>query len=329
MKNKHLVLLFLFVLLIGYLGRWLPWQRKQEFKTGLIRVDTAALTQVSIAQNGRSELLIERTEAGWAATQELRSAPVQSADIEPLLGALAQIHSLRIVKTNRPDTVGFGDADLLKISLSVGHKTIENFEIGNETLENGSPATYIHLNRHEGIYLVQNHLRGIFSKTLNDFRKNNVADIDPERIKSILIERLEEFRKGAYFIQKNDSTGHWELPGQPPPFQVQDDTVQIWLRLFSRLNGSPFADHFDESRARETFAGRITLYSTSHDSLVIRLFYVKPPDFPEEISRMQAPEQPVYVVHSTLNPLNFFAPPDTTLLHRMWYGLIPPLPQPQ
>jgi len=41
---------------------------------------------------------------------------------------------------------------------------------------------------------------------------------------------------------------------------------------------------------------------------------VKPPDVPEEISTLRLAGLPVYVLHSSQNAANFFAPKDTVLL---------------
>lgn len=322
MRNKHLVLLFFAVLAAGLLARRLPWFKANIFQTDLVAVDTSAVTQISIFQPDQPELLLERTEAGWAAAQELRSVAVQPEQIAPLLDVLFAVRSLRIVKTTQPDTLGFSGKNRLQVVVFQDKKIVEQFEIGNETLENGQPATFIHLNRHEGIYLVQNHLRGIFSKKLDDFRDKKVAVFDPMSVKKIVLAWPEDGLEVQFPIFKNDSSGRWEPLGQAPP-EIAGDTIQAWLRLFARLEGSPFADNFDESRARKTLLSRVELYPESSDSLIFRIFYVRPPDLPEEIAFAKARHLPVYVLHSSQNPSNFFAPQDTTLLRRICFGLLP------
>lgn len=325
MKNKHLVLLFFATVAVGLLARRSPWFKKNIFQTALIAVDTAGVTQISIFQPDQPELLFERTEAGWAAAQEIRSVGVRQEHIAPLLEALSEVRSLRIIQTNRADTLGFSENKRLQVVVFREKEILEQFEIGDEILENGLPATFVHLNRHEGIYLVQNHLRGIFTKNLNDFREKEVSGFDPATVDGIVLEWWKDGLDIQYPVYKNDSTGQWNPLGQSPP-ELSNDTIQNWLQLFSRLNGSPFADNFDESRASETLISRITLRLVSSDSLVFRVFYVRPPDLPEEINLSKIKGLPVYVLHSSQNPLNFFAPPDTILLRRICLGLMPPLP---
>ena len=321
MKNKHLVFLFLATVAFGLLARRSPWFKQNIFQTDLIALDTAGLTQISIFQPGQPELLLERTETGWAAAQEIRAVTVQPEHIAPVLAAFSAVRSLRIIKTNLPDTLGFSEKNRLQVIVYKEKEVLEQFEIGDEILENGQPATFIHLNRHEGIYLVENHLRSIFSKKLDDFRENRVSDFAPSTVEGIVLEWWENGENVQYSMYKNDSTDLWNLPGEAP--EMAGDTVQNWLRLFSRLNESPFADNFDESRAHKALISRITLLLASSDSLVFRVFYVRPPDLPEELTLSKVKELPLYILHSSQNPVNFFAPPDTLLLRRICVGLIP------
>lgn len=317
MKNKHLLILFLATAALGLLARRFPWFRAHVFQTDLIAVDTTSVTQISVFQSGEPELLLERTEGGWAAAQEMRAVTVAQEHIAPVLAALSSIRSLRIVRTAMPDTLGFSGKKRVQVVVLKEGDLLEQFEIGDEILENGQPATFIRLNRHEGVYLVESHLRGIFSKNLDDFRENTIARFDPSTVRAVALERPDSM---PVFFQKNDSTGYWETPGK---VAFPNDSVQIWLNLFTRLNGSPYADHFDESRARETLDSRITLYLATSDSLVFSVFYVKPPDLPEELPLSKIKTLPLYVLHSSQNAANYFAPPDTALLRRICRGVIP------
>lgn len=312
MKNKHLVLLFLGVLAAGLLARRLPWFKEKIFHTNLIQVDTSAVTQIAILQAGQPELLLERTETGWAAVQEMRAAPVRSEHMTPILNALAAVRSLRIINTNRPDTLGFSEKMRLQVVVFREKEILDQFEIGYQTHENDQPATFIRLNRHGGIYLAEQFVRNVFSKKLSDFRDASVAYFEPGQVRSFELLRPDSL---PFFFQKNDSTLRWEHPGTKQ--SLSDDSTQIWLESFALLNSSPFADNFDESRTRETFFAGVKLYFSDGDSLTLNLFYVKPPDVPEEIKAAKLAGLPVYVVHSSQNPSNYFAPKDTMLLRQI------------
>lgn len=314
MKNKHLLLLFLATIAVGLLARRVPWFKASLFQTNLIEVDTARLTQISVFLPDQPELLIERTESGWAATQEILATGVSGEHIAPMLAALASVRSLRIYDSERPDTLGFSKKTLIQVQTYRDDALLEQFEIGDEIIENGQPATWIRLSRHEGIYLVEQHLRGIFSKKLDDFRENRVADFEISSISGVSLENWEGGTKVRTRLSKNDTTAQWKLQAEQ---SIAEDSVLNWLRQFTRLNGSPFADHFDESSTRETNIGRLTLYRHASDSLVFQLYRIR-----RERSQARA-GSPEYILHSTQNPGNFFAPPDTLLLRRIFFGWMP------
>lgn len=175
MKNKHLVLLFVATVAIGWLLRRAPWRAAQVFQTELIGVDTARLTQLRLLLPGQPELLLERTETGWTALQEGRSVVVAPADMLPLLHALVAIRSVGVVKTRQPDTLGLSAAEGLQVTVYQAGQHKEDFWIGRETSAENAPATFIRLAGHEGNYLVEHHLRRIFDRRLEDFRPTGIC----------------------------------------------------------------------------------------------------------------------------------------------------------
>ncbi len=327
MKNKHLVVLFFATLAVGLLIRQAPWRRLQIFQADLIGVDTAVVTQISIFRPDRPELLLERTEAGWAATQELRSVKVPAEQISEMLTTLAYAGSVRIVKTDAPDTLGLPAVGSLQIRIYCEKEELENFEIGREIMENGRPATYIRLKGHEGIYLVEGRLNSIFQKDVDSFRSKIFAGFDVLSVKEVELWWPKESVAEKVFLQKNDSTGRWTVQGNATP-EITGDSMQHWLQSFSLFDNSPFADHFDENHAREALLSRIILRMTSSDSLALSVFYLKPPDLPEEITVLKAGRLPLYVVQSSQNALNYFAPRDTALIRKAFFTWKPVSPPP-
>lgn len=326
MKNKHLVLLFLLVLIIGLLSRHLPVRYRSFFQSELIRVDTAEMTKCVLLAPGQPELVLERTENGWAADQDGRVAPVAQEDMAPLLATLAGIHSFRRVKTGRPDTLGFTTDKLLRVRVFHQNRLVEYFELGDETLEENQPLTYLQLPLHNGVYLAPGHLRRIFARSLDDFRPKMLSRLSMDAIRRIGI--LNQSADTLVVFEKNDSLQRWI--SRDRQFTLRDDSVQLWLGLFNRLNNSPFADNFDESQARETRVATLLLETADSVRLTFQFYALTPPNLPEDLSelrRQRVRTLPVYVMHSSENPLNYFAATDTNLVHFLCYGLWqPPLP---
>ncbi|MEZ4965244.1 MAG: hypothetical protein R2791_08380 [Saprospiraceae bacterium] len=315
MKNKHLVYLFFATLLAGLLLRQLPWRPAQWYQTDLIRNDTAALVQIGVQYPGVAELLMERTETGWAATRELQTILVASAQMDPLLSALSRIRSIRIVKSNLLDTLELGTGRGLNVVYRLRSGKPETIEIGREMMESGRPATFIRLNDHGGVYLVEGHLRSLFPRDLDALRSDKVAVFDPAVVDSFIIQWKDDTLGRALLLHKKDTSGHWM-----DEKSESDETIHSWLELFGRLNGSPFAKYFDEYAGGRTLDARIALFHNAGDSIVLRLFYTKPPDLPEDVSVLKGQRPPEYVLHSSQNPRNYFAPGDSILLKHLFFG---------
>lgn len=329
MKNKHLVLLFMATLIIGWLLRRAPWRAREWFQTELIQIDTSRLSQVRIAQPGQPELLLERTDAGWAAQQEGRSVMVRTADMAPMLQALAGIRSIRIVQTKRPDTLGLAAIDGLQVTTLKTDGTTEDFWIGREITENNAPASFLRLTKHAGNYLVEGHLRAVFARTLEDFRASEIYRFQPEQVTSLTI----EWPAQAWLLQLHrDSTGRWQ-EGETDSLRT-DSAVLAWLRPLAQLPRCPYADYFDDSRAVETLRARITLefgglgvggqgQGGQGQALTLRVFQIDPADLPENLADLYREKiRPApFVLHSSQNPNNYFALADTAMAWQICYGL--------
>lgn len=322
MKNKHLVLLFLTVVILGLVVRHFPWRYRNWFQAELIRVDTADLAQCTVQLPNRPELVLERADNGWVATQLSRSSAVTSSQMHAMLLCLQDLHVLRMVKSTRPDTLGLSTMDRIGVVLEQEPRNREQFWLGRETILRDTPATYLQLPRHEGIYLVPGHLRRIFDRSLDDFRPRTIAPFAPESIRRIGLQWPDSL---PVFLEKNDSTARWVSTALPAG--LSNDSVQSWLQFFKNLDNSPFADNFDESHARQTALATIFLEPDSGDRVDLQFYYIKPPDLPEDLSVLRARgvrHLPFYVLHSSLNPVNFFAVADTSLVRRLCFGLLPP-----
>ena len=319
MKNKHLVLLFLVVLTLG-LFRYLPVRYRSIFRGDLIQVDTAVITKCVVLLPQQPELALERTETGWAADQNGRVAPLAGNDVTALLETLAGIRSLRRVKTGRVDTLGFTADKIVKVQVFNGNRLVEHFELGHEILMDNQPATYLQLPLHNGVYLVQGHLRRLFTRSLDDFRPKSILMISPDAVRSIGIFEVPE--DTLFIFQKDDSLHRWGAKNHR--YSLRDDSVQNWLGLLLRLNGSPFADNFDESQEQDTRVAAFYLKTTDSAELVLQFYALKPPNIPEDFSglrRQRWHDLPVYVVHSSQNPMNYFAVMDTNLVRFLCSGL--------
>lgn len=318
MKNKHIVLLFLLTLGIGLLMRRLPWHISEMFQTTLIRVDTAEVTRISIVQPDHPELLFERTDEGWAVSQDDRSVSIAAAVVAPMLAVLTRVESLRILQTEQPDTLGLGAGNALHITVQGGARILEKFSVGLQILEKNEAATFIWLGEHEGVYLVKNHLRDVFSQKMEDFRNATPVAVDPAAIRAVSVEWPGD---STFLFQKNDSLQRWQITDSAP--SVPDDSMQAWLGLWAHLPALPFADDFDEGLSQSLRCAQFSLHLTDREPLVLRLYRVIAPELREEFPARRNPMAQLrvaWVLHSSQNPRNYFLMPDTLLARNICEG---------
>lgn len=315
MKNKHLVLIFLLTLLIGLSVRRAPWLNATFFKANLLKLDTASVQQLRVMLPGQPPLYLLRGDETWSAEQNERSVAVHPQISGQMLAALADMHSIRVVKTSKPDTLGFAPATVIQLQFTTAQQRDESLLIGWESIENGHPATYVQLPNHEGIYLVEEHLRKIFLKKLSDFRDPGIARFQPRNVVRISVTGP---GVDSLMVQRNDSTGAWENTtlGVDIPFE----RVHGWLSSIVRLKNLPFADLFDESRAKEAMYAQLRLqFEGTSEPLILDIYQWKPPNLPEEMPKEPEPNYQLYpfVLHSSQNPTNFFSLPDTSTLRQL------------
>ncbi len=307
MKNKHIVLIFLGTVIVGLLARRFPWRMPSMFQTALIELDTAAVMQISISQPGLPELLFERTDRGWTVSQNERSLPLPPDAVTPMLSALTNIQSLNIVQTDQPDSLGLEGQRGLQVAVYQAKERLEIFTIGRQVLEEKLPATYIRLDGHGGMYLVKDHLRDVFFRRMEDFRKNTIADFDPATVRSVTVNWPRDSL--SLFLQKDDSLHCWmatEL-GRCVP----DDSLQNWLQVIAQLNNLPFADDFDDSRLRQTLQAEITVETIQKEIITLQVHNPASLELPKEKSPVS------WVLCTSQNPRNYFSLTNTALARRI------------
>lgn len=315
MKNKHLVLLFISTLLVGLAVRKAPWRDSTLFQSNLLKIDTAEVQQIQISLPAQPTLYLLRGDAVWTAEQASRSVVVSPEMVRQILEVLAELRSVRIEKSKMPDTLGFVPGFAIQVSTIQSNKRQESFSIGQEILENTQAATYIELPKHGGIYLVNKHLRKLFSLSLEHFRNTEIAVFLPEKVRAFTI--FGQDADSLYGL-KQAGTRQWINADSSQIFP--DEQVQNWLINLHQLKGLAFADLFDESQANEYLNTEVQLFlETETMPLTLKIYHVKHGHLPEELSEKRTSRRNFcpYVLQSSQNPLNYFEIPDTVLLQQI------------
>jgi hypothetical protein len=310
MKNKHLVLLFLITVIVGLALRNAPWRETENFQRNLLKADSAQIVRMQF-----SGLTLMRTDKGWMAENHYRSANVPASEINPILSALSQLTSIRIVPTQKPDTCGLNPKDGIPVVVYyAGHKT-EYLLLGKETQEQGRPATYLSISHNKGVYLVENALRGVFSKTLDDFRKASVVNFHTSDVQAFSIENRSA--DSLYFSYRQEMD-RWQSENNQ--LSISNDSVFAWLAKLEKLPHLPFADLFDETHEGKQLYSRIRLdYKCSPDPVWIYIYKLNTLSLPEELPDLKPndPRLALYALYFSPYPTNYYALSDTLLLRKI------------
>lgn len=319
MKNKHLLIIFVATLLLGLIARYAPWFKSDTLQSDLIRVQPGAVKRLSLVAPGAAELALERNEDGWVAAQSDLAVRTPDSLVMPLLDALKQVKALKIIHSAMPDTLWLLESQSLAVGVEIQPGRKEHFHIGREVMENGQPATYLKIEPHEGVYLVQGHLRRPFSLNIDDFRSKTVLQTPVASVTAVSLTRS---GFDDLYLQKNDTTAGWMQNGA-----MQDSSlVELWLQQLQQLNGQPFATQAQEAGTDDAPALKIELGGKPGSEPVLLEFYGLTyrmnPD-----STLDIQTRKPCLVHSSENPFNFFYVKDQGLVRRIALGLLikPPL----
>jgi hypothetical protein len=306
MKNKHLVLLFLLVLLLGYVGRRLPWRCQSDLRSRLVPAPEAVY-RIQVSRGGQPDLFLERTAAGWVAEQEGRVVPVNSDTMAALLGMLGQTTSFTPLR-EKEGAAAFASVPPIHLRFSLKDRAEVSLELGLEVQAPDGPWTLVRFTQHEGVYRVRNAFRTLFDRTLDDFRSRELLPFSVEQMCRVALHWLPG---SSVFWEKND-TAAWQKAGDAS-FARNPLPLQYWLNAVAQLHNLPFADFFDESREEEWLRLTATLTACDGRAFTLRFFVLEPPDIPEDIHllrRQGMQSLPRYVVHSSINPHHYFVLPD-------------------
>ncbi len=316
MKNKHLVLLFLLVLLLGYVGRRLPWCCQSDLRSRLVPVPEAVY-RIQVSRKGQPDLFLERTAAGWVAEQEGRIVPVSNDTMKALLEILGQTTPFTPLKENE-GVAAFASASPIHLRFSLQDRSEVSLQLGLDGQDSSGPWTLVRFAQHEGVYRVRGALRGSFERTLDDFRSRELLPFSIEQVCRVAWHWPPD---SSIFWEKTDTATQQKALSASPSTSALP--FQYWLNAVAQLQNLPFADFFDESREEEWLRLTATLMTCEGRSLTLRFFVLEPPDIPEDIRplhRQGIRSLPRYVAHSSANPRNYFVLTDAEMGARLCAG---------
>ncbi len=315
MKNKHLVLLFLLVLLLGLVGRRLPWRCQSDLRGRLVHAPEA-IYRIQVSREGQTDLFLEYTAAGWVAEQEGRIVPISRDTMAALFDLLGQLRHFTPL-TDKESTRAFATAKPIHLQLFFSDRPPTSLQWGLEQSDSEGPWTLVRIAKQEGVYRVRGAFRSWFDRTIDDFRNRKLLLFDLTQACNIALYWPTD---SSVLLEKIDSIT-WQRASNTPENPYL--SFPYWLNAVAQLQNLPFADFFDESREEEWLCLTVVLTACDGKTFTLRFFALEPLDLPEDVRslhRQGIKALPRYVAHSSANPHNYFALLDAEVGARLCAG---------
>jgi hypothetical protein len=312
MKNKHLVLLVLGILLALGASRWWPKCGKDRFDVPLLRIDTAMITDLFVSDRQGQSISIVKTDGHWLIRRGDDEPVIQNDSIgQALAWHIKQLKIRQILKTDRPDTLGF---QMLGPHVVVQYRHTQHMDellLGKQTMVDGRPGTWVSMGLQ--LYLVDGHLRDLLSVDYDGLLSEATFQL-PEKntLRAVSITTEKDT-----FLLLRDSIWHLNTP----ELALTDaDTVDQWIRTLAGWAHGPRDRHFDETRKRDLLFATIQI--TGADSTqTLRLYKVDMPHLSDDpTERPKGVFKPYMVVESDVAG-GYTALPDTATV-RTWMRLL-------
>ena len=288
--------MFLAILGIGLFSRHFNCWRTNDLRAKLFKHAEEDIRQITLISGDTTDLI--RHDHIWTAVTGDENLMLPDSIIRPVLETLLQMESSALLKTKRPDTLGFNAPDAVTIICrTLKNPMVERFRLGKMITTNGQPSTWIAISSHEQYYLAK-----------GDIKKSMRIDLKNLEKKRCFLADTTAVTRAAVIFGTDTMIWQSNIPGS-------EDSLQIWIQNFySATFNAQEADFFDVERDESTAAGKI-IFSTENEDRQweYHLFFAAVPVIPDDPALIRKVKnfQPQYVISGDKLPGIYFALPDT------------------
>lgn len=304
MKNKHLLLLFAVVLVLGWLSKWIPVGAPAS-PLRLFRPELHAADRILLVYS--DSLLLYRVDSTWVQQSSgLVDKNALNSAVHSFLQLLVGLEAIERQPIQNADSLGLGRTHSRLIVIhSPQLPRPEQLQIGKTEAREGKQLTWIRLNDHSQCYLVNADLAQYFSTDWAAPVHNVRLAFDTSTL--ILVQA----------IRKKDTIEHQMYDQESGVLPITPKSLDI---LFQEAVP---ADLVDPGSHRETIWGELLF--RYQDSLIpplrYRLFYLNQPEMPDDPDKRRYFRQlkAQYLIESGKQPGLYFSITDTLAIHRLFY----------
>lgn len=298
MKNKHLVLLFVGILVLGWIGRNIQFGQESEIKARIFKQDTGVLHKIQLVDKDTVTFL--KTDLGWMISTQHDIFPAPDSLSDRLLRALSEMETVRLLHTKQADTVWLNVRKRLHlISYAAASPQVQHFYIGKE--DSKGQSTWVGLPNHDQYYLVKGQLRSFFQTKWDNLRpqpRQYAAD-------TAGVVNIRLLRSGDTLMT---------LPALP---------LSDWLRGWqSCTHKAAEFDLFDLRAGGGTFFARVCFYYQNQPETPVccKLIYLDHPDLPDDPAKRRYFRhfKPRYLIETENQPGIYYTVTDTQAIRRLF-----------
>lgn len=308
MNNKTLLVVFLVLLAIYGLSRVFRSQRDSNFRTELIKVDTAAITSIVIDPKGAEpEFTLKREANGWIASNGQLNLRATASAVNAVLGAVHLVRTKNIVakaEEKWPDYEVTEEAGT-RVRIYQDEKLLEDFFVGrfNFNPQARSGVSYLRLSSGKEVYAVDGFQTITLGQGFAAYRNRQLLQMDPGMEVTAF-----RYQTPDTVLSLTLDTAGWLLEGRSA--ELDSTSVAEYLDGLRNLSGEHFADDFDELKAPTLPAKILTIRGRNIDPPVEITGYI-------DSSRQERP----FVFRSSQAPETFFASDSSGLYDRVFRKL--------
>jgi hypothetical protein len=289
LKNKHLVLIFLLLLVAIVLSRKQLGNRERSFQAALVQCDTAAVSQFVIQAPGAPEFSITREDDRWILSDGTQSHAADPESVQKLLLAVQKIESQQIIAKDEQlwNLYGLDEAQATRIQIFQGRKLLHDFLSGGINFDPNTQriVAFIRLYSDKTVFATNGQQLLAVGKTYASYRN------------LVMLKMKREMEIQSFTWELPDTT--FEFRKSPNGWTLNDNVldsmeVENYLNVFRNISGEQFARGFDEIDAAQFPVRTLKLKGQQIPELLVLTCY-------QDSTRI-----PPFILNSSQNPQSYF-----------------------
>jgi len=246
MKNKTLLLIFLFLLGIFLASQFAFEKKTRTFKTELIQLDTASITSILLYPKGdnQEETLLKKESNFWVVSKGNITTKANQGAVQSILRNLALIKTKRVASKSAEKWADYEveESSGSRVKAYAGDKLLEDFIVGrfNFNQQTRTGISYVRLTQGNEVYAVDGFLSMTMGQGFDAYRNKEILALAKDNITQVAINTLGT----TTVLQKG--IADWAQDGAT----IDSTAIATYLTGLQTISGVTFVNDFDEMQSQ-------------------------------------------------------------------------------